>query len=210
MPESAVPDLFRVRIEYTGFVNVSGSLFNVLHYKDVAAVSQNLSNDDVAVIMAAAVTSFWNTVGTGGSAALRTYYDSGQPSSVFVKNLNKDTIEASRPTTASPGSDASQQLPAEVAEVIGLGTALGGRSYQGRVYLPPASESVNNVGLILAAFATDAKAAFDSWLRRFAGNNLDTNEMDLCVYSRKLDVATLVTTTRVNSTFDSQRGRGLR
>lgn len=210
MPESAVPDLFRVRIEWTGFLNVSGSLFNILHYKDTAGVSHDYTNQDVADELATAVASFWNTAGTGGAATTRSHYDTGQPATVYARNLNKDNIEASAPTGAGAGSATAQQLPAECSVVCTLGTAIAGKSYRGRVYLPPPSEDVNNVGVVLAAYLTDVKAAFDTWLRSSTGNNLQTADLDLCVYSRKLDVATLVTSTRMNNTFDSQRGRGLR
>lgn len=210
MPESGVAGLFRVRLEYTGFSNVSGSLFNVLHYLDTATPQHDYTNSQVAGFLATAVKSFWETVGTGGGAALRTLYDAGAPTTVYVKNLNKDEIEASAPTTALGGSATGSQLPAEVAVCCTLGTPLGGKSYRGRMYLPPPEQGANLVGVISSSFVTAAKASIDTWLRASAGNVLQVNDLDLCVYSRKLDVATLVTSTRLNNTWDTQRGRGLR
>lgn len=211
MPESAVPGLFRCRVEWTGFLGVSGSLFNVLHYLDTADPQHDYTNQEVADIVADSVESFWEDATITGGLPILSYYDIGQPSTVYAKNLNKDLIEAAGATGAGPATSAFSQLPAECAICVSLGTETAGKSYRGRVYLPPPSTaSLSTAGTIATATVNAIKSSFDEWLRAAGGNALQVADLDLCVYSRTLDVATLVTSTRVNNTWDSQRGRGLR
>lgn len=84
------------------------------------------------------------------------------PPPAFRRQQTADTIVS---TSGVAGSVATGQLPPNVAVVASHKTATFSRRGRGRVYLPPLPEgSVNDDGVLGAAFKTALNTAWNSWV----------------------------------------------
>lgn len=112
-----------------------------------------------------------------------------------------------------PGSDASDSLPPQCAVVFSLGTALKGRSYRGRFYLPGVCEGSTLAGALTAAATTNYLTISAQLLAVFGPSGSNAN-WRLAVISRYLNgvervtpVGTPVTSVTLNTTIYTQRRR---
>lgn len=106
-------------------------------------------------------------------------------------------------THSDAGGDAGDPLPASVAIVITLRTALRGRSHRGRVYQGPLTESTNTAGNPAAA----SVAGYAVQWNYFINTGLLATGVSLVVASYKLATAENVTSCTVDGRWDTQRRR---
>lgn len=153
----------------------------------------------------------WWSVGIGGGGALKANF------SGTVK-LIKVVAQALQPGPPALPREIASNVVGTSAEVAGapqesivlsLRTETAGRSYRGRMYLPPIPDSaVDAAGLIDSGWqqtiANSAEGMRDSM------DGVDGGLGELAVYSRVLDVATRVTSIRVGNRIDIQRRRKIR
>jgi len=101
------------------------------------------------------------------------------------------------------GQTAGQSLPAECSEVITIRTNHRGRSYRGRIFLPPwyQAERTTN-GYILNTGITSMLAQCTG-----VAGALITAGYELGVASYKLSLFTVASTFTMDNKFDVQRGR---
>lgn len=141
----------------------------------------------------------WWSVGIGGGGALKANF------SGTVK-LIKVVAQALQPGPPALPREIASNVVGTSAEVAGapqesivlsLRTETAGRSYRGRMYLPPIPDSAVDA-------ANSAEGMRDSM------DGVDGGLGELAVYSRVLDVATRVTSIRVGNRIDIQRRRKIR
>lgn len=107
------------------------------------------------------------------------------------------------------GQNTNGGLPLDVSLCVSWRTALAGRSFRGRTYLPPWNENQNDdttgnppspaTGMVAGICVNAEKLITDL----VAANAV------LCVYSRKLEAANTITGGFVDLSWDTQRRRGL-
>lgn len=115
---------------------------------------------------------------------------------------------------AKTGGDAiSDMLPPTASAIITWRTALAGRAYRGRSYLPGFGEAQQAGGILNAGCITDMEAAVTAMLGRFGPGGTSGN-WRLVVLSRVLNgvvrptpVGTLVVSGDVQTIMGSQRRR---
>lgn len=101
------------------------------------------------------------------------------------------------------GVAAGSALPADVALVISLRTALANRRGRGRFYLPqPAASQVTTAGRVLADFITDLGASLTA-----AWGGYNTASDFPVVYSRASRNFTPITSFDIGNLYDTQRRR---
>jgi hypothetical protein len=136
MPALVVPNTVQVRLIWIA----AGTEFavNVLHFRNATSVTvdQTLANN-----LALDVKSAWDT-----AVALGTVINSTTGiSRITVRDLNTaNQPEFGATVTAALGSGTSEILPRQVSLVVTLRTALAGRSFRGRVYVPGFTELAND------------------------------------------------------------------
>lgn len=116
-----------------------------------------------------------------------------------------DGSSASTTITAGvPGTGTAPDLPSEVSPVVTLRTGTRGRSYRGRVYLPPTVTGASTAtGFITTAIVNNLVAQFNGWIADLPA----TGPGYLVVASYHLSIATAVTVSSVDNKFDVQRRR---
>jgi hypothetical protein len=148
---------------------------------------------------------------------LNEVYSTTTTSRLEVEDVKPGTL-ATYVRTYSPvaGSAVSgESAPPQCAVVLSMRTALKGRSYRGRVYIPGLAETSQNAGQIAsagiaayAAMATQLLAVFGP-----AGSNGDWRLAVISRYANKLKrlqpVATQVTSITADQTIRTQRRRVL-
>lgn len=114
-------------------------------------------------------------------------------------------------TTGLPiaGTAASQTLPAENAILTSLRTNNIGRSYRGRLYLPPCAENAVDENLTLAV-AENNSEQFVGLIHNLAAINGGLGAARVGVYSKVLGVMTPVTEVKTDIYLRSQRRRNTR
>lgn len=164
--------------------------------------------DDSDVDNVMAVLSTWWTSGQDGEASLKSLVSS-------LCTLDYITCQKIQPTppaavrtlsVGTAGTSGSSALPPQCAVVLSLRTALSGRRYRGRMYLPgiPTSKVTSNGTLTTTdrqAYADSAKGMMVAMDALFSGSD------ELCVYSRVEDHKERVTSIRVGNRIDTQRRR---
>lgn len=168
-----------------------------------------LSDPSAAVANAVSVNWWENELNSSGLTAGESALHADDLELVDVKLRKWDPLAPTETSDTtglpSPGADASgQEMPPQNAILVSLRTANIGRSYRGRLYLPPPSESQVNDQLLLTS--ADACAA------QFAGlcQEWDARTSDRCevvVYSKLLTDYTVVTSVRVDANIRAQRRR---
>lgn len=101
------------------------------------------------------------------------------------------------------GLDGGDPLPASVSLVATLRTLTRGRSYRGRVYTGPFSETSNTAGAPVATVPPKVAGQLN-WLR---GTGLTATGLSLVVASYKVPTATDVASVTCDSRWDTQRRR---
>lgn len=91
-------------------------------------------------------------------------------------------------TAVAGGTTSTDMLPPQAAAVISWRTALAGRSYRGRTYLPGMVESNQAAGLWTATVITGCEAIVTQMLAVFGPSGTDTN-WQFCIISRYLNGA---------------------
>jgi hypothetical protein len=196
MAPLVIPDCWQVRLIW----NFGGNPYavNVLHVFTESTVVPDSSN---AADMADALE----------AAHLSSNLDDFQVNDVTlaqvgVRNLNfANQPEILAPTTAA-GISTGDPLPLMVSLCVTLRTALAGRSFRGRVYIPGWTEGANdtlgNPSAAAAAAALDFIDDFNGQLSTVIA------DMQLGVASRKLSEVNVVTTTAMRDLiWDTQRRR---
>lgn len=95
------------------------------------------------------------------------------------------------------GTGGTTQAPYQLANVISLRTPLAGRSFRGRIYLGPISDSAMTGAIIGGALNTTMQTAAAT----LVASNLVT------VWSEKLQNHTIVTSALTNTAVETQRRR---
>lgn len=90
------------------------------------------------------------------------------------------------------GTQATDELPHQLACVVSQKTAFAGRSYRGRHYIPAISEAQVTAGQLTGTYTTAVQQYYDDLVAGIgaAGANADYTWV---VWSEKLDIATPVT-----------------
>lgn len=109
---------------------------------------------------------------------------------------NPPVIKAITPGSVT-GTGGTAQAPYQLANVVSLRTPVAGRSYRGRVYLGPISDTALNGAIISGALVTSIQNA---------ANTLVATGRPV-VWSEKLQNYTVVTSAIVNGAVETQRRR---
>lgn len=180
-------------------VCASGDIFVFTWWADSSA--------DLATVSTAATTwatDAWDGVGTGtGLAPLFT-------AGVILNRVSTGLVDVvtgrqsalAEATVALPGTAPDPAMPADVALVVSLRTALANRSGRGRFYLPqPAAATLTADGRLSAAQQSSAVEAARAAFAAFVATG------DPVVYSRTMRATTRVTSLDIGDLFDTQRRR---
>jgi len=134
--------VFRVSIE--GSLPVQGQWVNVVHFKQIAALSGVLFDDmaDLGLAIETFLLSFWQDV----------MADSCSIDRVVIRTLTDPPQGVQRAVTLT-GNNTGVALPPQVAALILLNADFLGRSFQGRLYTPPNAVSAwANTGWVGTAY----------------------------------------------------------
>jgi len=196
MPLPLIADTIRTSIELLT-VNGHKAAF-VLHFRKTGALSYT-----GAIALLDPILADFLTNNHGGGASWKNH----APTGASIQRLDYTPLDGTSATTRNThviaGADGGDPLPASVALVVTLRTALRGRSHQGRVYTGPYTEAGNTAGAPTALLVGDVAAQW-SWL---VATGLPGSGLTLVVASYKLSTATDVVTTTVDSRWDTQRRR---
>lgn len=198
----AVNDIYRASCIF-GAVGADGDLVFTVHYRTTnvtTPISRQAEAQEIADEL-------------GGN--VETVYMPLLPSEITfdkvdVIGITDDTVIASYGSGAV-GTDAGQPVPLRSAPVIKLQTGLRGRSFNGRMFLMPPSESQQDGG-VLAGNYIAALALFQATIQRISLQP-SGNIYDQTIYSRTKSnppveyIDNLVSTAIVNPTMGGQRGR---
>lgn len=150
---------------------------NVLHYDvgGLGTITQAHADDLAAEVSAAfsAAGSWQDIAGTVVTLARTTIRD--------LRTLNRPEFSS---VVGVAGSAASNLLPLASSLVVTLRTALAGRSYRGRVYLPGATEANNSATGNADTLAIDAA---DDFITRLDAVTLQGTEVVLAIRSAVAD-----------------------
>lgn len=121
-----------------------------------------------------------------------------------------DGSSATFPYTPTPGSkyagvQSAEEFVPQVAGILKLSTALRGRSYRGRLFLPWVAEGSQQSGILYEANRATAEAAWQAFLVAMAGDGAD-----LVVASYKLATAADVVAIQLETHIGTQRRRNTR
>lgn len=205
MPALVVPNTVQVRLIWSS----GGTEFavNVLHFRNSlgVAVDQALCNG-IATDVASA---FDTALGTGTEINATTGI-----TRVTIRDLNTANQPEFTATVAGAlGTGTAELLPKTSSVVVTLRTALAGRSFRGRVYVPGWTEAANAAGGVITA---PAQASADGIVRNTRAN-LAVRGLLLGVVStrankapRPVNIITDVTVLAVrDNQWDSQRRRNI-
>lgn len=194
MPPVVIPATVRVSMVW----KLSGTDYavNALHYiVPGATVVDQAAANDIA-----------NDIGTAFAGT----YDASVADAVELNRVEvRDLRTASQPVYIGlilvDGASVVPPLPPQNAIVVTLRTALAGRSYRGRVYLPGASELASSAtGSIESAAMTNANDFIDNIITE----TVSGQTWNLGVASPTLGLTTAVTNALVrDNVFDTQRRR---
>lgn len=202
---SAIGDIVQIVVPYVG---PPGTLINDFGFVCVTSVSDGLNN----------LANAFNTamVKNSSGGLLHPVADDYVVSSVVAEDVKPGTA-ASVEITITPvaGFLAADPLPPQCSAVLSWRTALKGRAYRGRTYLPPSTEDAQSNGNWTSGALTDFNATITHLLEVF-GPSGTNGDWRLAVISRVLNgvtrvtpVATQVTSGSVDSRVRTQRRRVL-
>lgn len=148
--------------------------------------------------------------------AIATFFGTGTNISIGASvrdvSVTPNRIIAVSPL-ASVGSSGGEPLPANAALVVTWRTALAGRSFRGRTYLGPSTETVNSSGVAASGTVNTISTAANALI-----TNIDAIAgMNFGVYAFRrtqppysetpFDASEPITSATVNGLWDSQRRR---
>lgn len=128
--------------------------------------------------------------------------------SISLQAVNNPGIPQIRAMNHNGGQNLAGGLPLDTSLCISWRTALAGRSYRGRTYLPPFHMNANDDS---GGTVPHPTSAYIDGLAIQAAKLIDdlvAANAVLCVYSRKLEAATTITGGYIDSSWDTQRRRG--
>lgn len=198
----ALNDIYRCTFEFSS-PTADGNMVWVNHFR-TTEVNSVISDLNEAVEIAT------ENVGVVGSLYLQEITSNITFLGCTVVGITKPTV-TTQVAVSNPGTAIGESVSMRDAPVIKLGTGLRGRSYNGRIYLMPPPESVNDGGTILASHCTDLET-FVNGLKRVS-TQPSGNKYDMVVYSRTLSVpptsyvSTVVTTVSCNPKTGTQKRR---
>lgn len=196
MPLPVISDV--IRTSWEGTLSNGHKFANVVHYRKSGALT---FAGAIALLDPIIVDHLSTNNGTG------TGWNGHAPASAQFTQIRYTPLDGSSATTVIghiiPGVAASEPLPASVAAVVTLRTALRGRSFRGRVYQAPFTEAANTAtGTILASSVTGVLQQWVAHLSALVGTGLS-----LVVASYHLALATDVASVSVDTRWDTQRRR---
>jgi hypothetical protein len=192
-------DIFRVVVVFSNSVSNENLSFTLAGIQDGAiAPSISAIGDDVK--------DWWNTDLAGVGTAQKQRHTA----EIALERVTLRRIKPVEPlelqyTTGLPivGADAGDPTPPQTAALVSLRTANIGKSYRGRVFLPPIAVGDLTATLEMAsAFAVGLGNQFETFL-----NTLAVDAFIPAVYSKKLDIATEVKSIKVDRRLRTQRRR---
>jgi hypothetical protein len=198
-------------------VTISGELYTAERWVNTWCVTGS------AITEASVVTAFDNAYAVdaagGGYGFLRPCCGNafgGGVIGVHMSDIAIQLIQSPPPVAThhavshNGGQNTPGGLPVDVSPVLSLQTAFAGRSFRGRVYLPPWHENQNiDTGGIFPQPDPTAMAGIAINAKKLA-DDLVAAGTPLAVYSRKLATANTVTTGYIDSNWDTQRRRSNR
>jgi len=188
MPLPEIPNVFRVAFNWENSAS-GGTAENVMHF---------LSETGDSEAVAAAINSHYSAL------MLSFTVPTTKCPSVSITPLDGTTATSTWSLAGVEGSlSAGEALPA-VAVVATLYTALRGRSYRGRIYLPYVGESVAESGKVKPDYLADLQGGWGDFQADLEGN---TPPVTLVVASYKEEVANAVTSILVQPVLATQRRR---
>lgn len=194
-------DIFLARIVFSNAATGEELSIGIHGAQDGAvAPSINAIGDDVKE---------WWLNDHGGGAGERVHYSAD----VALERVTLRRVKPVEPiefsyTTGLPsaGTDVGNSMQPMSAILVSLRTASIGRSYRGRVYLPPIAEDEAGAAINLPdALADDIRDQFQGLLDLLGGDQFIP-----VVYSRTLDVGTEITQVKVDRRVRTQRRRTVR
>lgn len=195
MPPLVIPNTVRVNLVWG--LNGAEYAVNVLHYVVPSGqVVTGATATDLALDIA----------GPFVSGALDTWIsDDVSLERVTVRDLRTaNQPEYSAPTSAA-GTSTSDVLPLQTSLVVTLRTALAGRSYRGRMYMPGWAENANDAN---GTASVTAIVDLETWMTAIANPTVEGNLWALGVMSVTLGETNVVTAIDVrDTTWDTQRRR---
>jgi hypothetical protein len=166
-------------------------------YVDGVALSAFPLTNAIAVSLASILEASWNTHLKSKSHA----------NTHFRQTVVTDVRSPSNPQFVVPwnvaGTASGAPLPNAVAAMISWSTALRGRSFRGRSYLPGFTESVSDGNSPDAGTITALEAFADDLIANYGGGSGPA----LGVASRKLGVLNPITARSVSAKWRTQRRR---
>jgi len=184
-----IPNLYRVSIDY---VQGALPLTNVYH-----AYSEVVDEDDIALTFATRWASAMDNIITNTTDWVQARSQEMVPNALeFQASMTG--------LTSGSGAVSSDACPAGVAMVIRLLTSQGGRSGRGRTYIGGQPVTMlSSAGVEWnSTHVGIAQTAIDNLI-----NNLTTDDIVLCVFSRVNENYNAVTAGVPQSSFGSQRRR---
>lgn len=199
-------DIYAVRVQYSGPGGISE---NGLAFAARQAVAGDAQLDLANAFRTALIK---NTSG-GLLYGMTTNFSC---TTIRVEDVKPGTLATFEQSAAAvAGNDAGQALPPQNAVVITLYTAVKGRSYRGRIYLPGVSENAWDGSAMVGAILTNYLTIPTQLLAVFGPSGSNAN-WQLVVVSRYLNkikratpVGTAVTSAVVDPIIHTQRRRVL-
>ena len=174
---------------------------NVLHFHRTAAGAW--SGADI-IALDAVLVKLWHVNYAGGGGALDILQNSAQTWDDTVYTPLDGTSASTTINSARAGAAGGASLPPEVSLVATLRTAKRGRSYRGRVYMPPFTQAqTTTLGYASSACLTFVTVQWNGFASDLAVNGPGT----LVVASYLHSTSELVTGITVDNKFDVQRRR---
>lgn len=209
MPALVVPNTVQVRLIWrAGGVDYA---VNVIHFRNSNSIAVDQA---LATGIASDVATAWGLAGGGSGGGV--INSSTAIDRVTVRNIAvANQPEFSATVTGAAGAGTTDILPRQVALVVTLRTALAGRSFRGRVYVPGFHELANDS----TGRATTAARTFAEGLILNIRQQLSVRGLLMGVVStrangapRPTNIITDVTTGGVvvrDGTWDNQRRRNV-
>lgn len=197
MASLVIPNTVEMRLVYTN--GGADYAVNVLHYD--APTSFGVDAGSVATI-AAAVAVAWDT---GAISQRDLTADNVSLSRVGLRDLRSPNLPLLESAVNVAGLAANDPMPQQTACCVTLRTALAGRSYRGRVYLPGYAEGQNDSNGNPVA---NVRTAAVNFMTDMMSLSQGANTLLLGVASKTLLETNIVTSVEVRDlVWDTQRRR---
>lgn len=196
MPLPMIADVIRTSV--VGHTAGGHHWANVLHFRKTSI----LSNSGAIAILDPLLLNFYTTnLGTGLG------WQNGAPTTMGIEQFQYTPLDGATATTvithAFAGTSGGEALPANVALVATLRTALRGRSHRGRIYWNGINENSNTaVGAPLAATVNGLANQCAQFISNLAGSGVTW-----VVASYLNSTAENITAVSVDTRWDTQRRR---